>query len=120
MRHSIRDSLVAEATKPKGTSKKSTQKGAQKFDENGPVKVWEYAVLVTNSRYLIERMEQLYRGRADRENGFDELRISGDGVATAPRTLRCNLSARAVALVYNWWSGYATSASESQIRGNHE
>jgi hypothetical protein len=38
------------------------------------VEIWEYAVLVTNSGYALESMAQLYRDRADAENGFDELK----------------------------------------------
>ena len=38
------------------------------------VQMWEYAVLVTNSHYPLEAMAQLYRDRADAENGFDELK----------------------------------------------
>jgi hypothetical protein len=38
------------------------------------VELWEYAVLVTNSGYALESMAQLYRDRADAENGFDELK----------------------------------------------
>jgi len=53
------------------------------------VELWEYAVLVTNSSYPLESMAQLYRDRADAENGFDELRTSGVEVALRPghRTL---------------------------------
>src|ERR1019366_3013594 len=38
------------------------------------VELWEYAVLVTNSGYRLESMAQLYRDRANAENGFDELK----------------------------------------------
>ena len=38
------------------------------------VQDWIYAVLVTNSAYALEAFGQLYRDRADYENGFDELR----------------------------------------------
>jgi hypothetical protein len=38
------------------------------------VQAWEYAVLVTNSTYALEIFGQLYRDRADCENGFDELK----------------------------------------------
>ena len=38
------------------------------------VQAWEYAVLVTNSAYALEVFGQLYRDRADCENGFDELK----------------------------------------------
>ena len=37
-------------------------------------RLWEYAVLVTDVKYPIEAIGQLYRDRADCENGFDELK----------------------------------------------
>ena len=75
------------------------------------VELWEYAVLVTNSGYLLESMAQLYRDRADAENGFDELKNQwGWGGFTTQDIERCQTSARAVALVYNWWSWYCRAA----------
>jgi uncharacterized protein YegP (UPF0339 family) len=69
--------------------------------------VWEYAVLVTNADYSLEALGQLYRDRADCENGFDELKNQwGWGGYTTHDLERCNLSAWAVALIYNWWSWY--------------
>lgn len=38
------------------------------------VQAWEYAVPVTNSAYALDAFGQLYRDRADCENGFDELK----------------------------------------------
>lgn len=56
-------------------------------------------------------MGQLYRDRADCENGFDELKNQwGWGGYTTQDIERCNLSARAVALVYNWLSWYVRLA----------
>jgi hypothetical protein len=75
------------------------------------VELWEYAVLVTNSGYAAESMAQLYRDRADAENGFDELKNQwGWGGFTTQDIERCQTSARAVALVYNWWSWYCRAA----------
>jgi hypothetical protein len=75
------------------------------------VEVWEYAVLVTNSGYRLEAMAQLYRDRADAENGFDELKNQwGWGGFTTQDIERCQTSARAVALIYNWWSWYCRAA----------
>ncbi len=75
------------------------------------VAVWEYAVLVTNSSYPLESMAQLYRDRADAENGFDELKNQwGWGGFTTQDIERCQTSARAVALIYNWWSWYCRAA----------
>ena len=75
------------------------------------VEVWEYAVLVTNSGYPLEAMAELYRDRADAENGFDELKNQwGWGGFTTQDIERCQTSARAVALIYNWWSWYCRAA----------
>ena len=81
------------------------------FDDTDPVKRWDYAVLVTNSNYELKAIGQLYRDRADCENGFDELKNQwGWGGYTTQDLERCNLSARAVALIYNWWSWYVRLA----------
>jgi len=73
--------------------------------------LWEYAVLVTNSSYPLESMAQLYRDRADAENGFDELKNQwGWGGFTTQDIERCQTSARAVTLIYNWWSWYCRAA----------
>ena len=75
------------------------------------VEIWEYAVLVTDSGYPLESMAQLYRDRADAENGFDELKNQwGWGGFTTQDIERCQTSARAVALIYNWWSWYCRAA----------
>lgn len=80
-------------------------------DTADDVKLWEYAVLVTNTDYTLEAIGQLYRDRADGENGFDELKNQwGWGGYTTHDLERCNLSARAVALIYNWWSWYVRLA----------
>ena len=56
-------------------------------------------------------MAQLYRDRADVENGFDELKNQwGWGGFTTRDLERCQTSARAVALIYNWWSWYCRAA----------
>jgi hypothetical protein len=75
------------------------------------VELWEYAVLVTSSGYALESMAQLYRDRADAENGFDKLKNQwGWGGFTTQDIERCQTSARAVALIYNWWSWYCRAA----------
>ena len=64
-----------------------------------------------HSDYELEAIGQLYRDRADCENGFDELKNQwGWGGYTTQDLERCNLSARAVALIYNWWSWYVRLA----------
>jgi len=66
---------------------------------------------VTNADYPLEAMGQLYRDRADCENGFDELKNQwGWGGYTTHDIERSNLSARAGALIYNWWGWYVRLA----------
>jgi hypothetical protein len=80
-------------------------------------KLWDYAVLVTNTDHPLEAFGQLYRDRADCENGFDELTHQwGWGGYTTHDLERCNLSARAVALIYNWWSWYVRLAHPAARR----
>lgn len=74
-------------------------------------RLWEYAVLVTDVKYPLESIGQLYRDRADAENAFDELKNQwGLGGFTTQDINRCQTVARACALVYNWWSWYCRAA----------
>jgi hypothetical protein len=104
LRRRVKDPLLAEVT----------AQGQQTLlfaDAPGDAKVWEYAVLVTNTDHPLDAIGQLYRDRADCENGFDELIHQwGWGGYTTHDLERCNLSARAVALIYNWWSWYVRLA----------
>ena len=78
---------------------------------------YEYAVLVTNTNYEILSLGQLYRDRADAENAFDELKNQwGWGGFTTHDLHRCQLSARAVALIYNWWSLFVRLANPGTRR----
>jgi len=105
LRRRVKASLAAE------TGIDSPQQVLHFVDSSDQVKLWEYAVLVTNTGYSLEAMGQLYRDRADCENGFDELKNQwGWGGYTTQDMERCNLSARAVALIYNWWSWYVRLA----------
>jgi hypothetical protein len=108
MRRQRRTDLVLE-------QKSKTQKDQIELlliDENEPVKSWDYAVLVSNAQYTLEQIGQLYRDRADCENGFDEIKNQwGWGGYSTQDIERCALSARAVALIYNWWSWYVRLAN---------
>lgn len=105
LRRRVKGSLAVE------TSEEGQQQTLQFVGRAENVKLWEYAVLVTNAHYPLEAMGQLYRDRADCENGFDELKNQwGWGGYTTHDIERCNLSARAVALIYNWWSWYVRLA----------
>lgn len=108
VRRSVKDQLAAEN---KATGKGTKRQKNLDFADAVPMKLWEYAVLVTNADYDLEAIGQLYRDRADCENGFDELKNQwGWGGYTTQDLERCNLSARAVALIYNWWSWYVRLA----------
>jgi hypothetical protein len=74
-------------------------------------------VLVTNTDYEVLSLAQLYRDRADAENAFDELKNQwGWGGFTTHDLHRCQLAARAVALVYNWWSLFVRLANPQARR----
>jgi hypothetical protein len=78
---------------------------------------YEYAVLVTNTDYELLSLGQLYRDRADAENAFDELKNQwGWGGFTTQDLARCQLSAQAVALIYNWWSLFVRLANPEARR----
>lgn len=109
VRRSVKGSLLADA-KTSGKSKKQ-QQSLQFAEARQPVNIWEYAVLITNADFGLDAIGQLYRDRADCENGFDEMKNQwGWGGYTTHDMERCNLSAKAVALVYNWWSWYVRLA----------
>lgn len=79
--------------------------------------IYEYAALVTSLSYGIETIAQLYRDRADVENCYDELKNQWGwcGYTTADFK-RCQLLARMVGLVYNWWSLFVRLADPDQHR----
>jgi hypothetical protein len=112
MRRARKTDLVVEAKRAgRGKGKDQAQAELHFIDENEPLKSWEYAVLVCNAHYEVESIGQLYRDRADCENGFDEIKNQwGWGGYSTHDIERCALSARAVALIYNWWSWYVRLA----------
>ena len=112
MRHARRIDLALEVKrKGSGRGKEHGQTELHFIDENEPVKSWEYAVLVCNTHYALAQLGQLYRDRADCENGFDEIKNQwGWGGYSTHDIERCALSARAVALIYNGWSWYVRLA----------
>jgi Transposase DDE domain group 1 len=78
---------------------------------------YEYAVLVSNLDHAILSLGRLYRDRADAENAFDELKNQwGWGGFTTHDLHRCQLSTRAVALIYNWWSLFVRLANPQARR----
>ena len=84
---------------------------------DGGSEVWEYAVLVTSLASEILSIGQLYRDRADCENGFDELKNHwGWGGFTTRDLKRCRLMARCVALAFNWWNLFVRLADGDHHR----
>jgi hypothetical protein len=112
LRRATKGDLLVTAKKTRKKAAVPGQQMLQFVDDNSPLTIWEYAVLVTNTDYDLAAIAQLYRDRADCENGFDELKNQwGWGGYTTHDLERCNLSARAVALIYNWWSWYVRLAN---------
>jgi hypothetical protein len=67
--------------------------------------LYEYAVLVTAVEEPVLAVAQLYRDRAEAENVFDELKNQwGWAGFTTQDQRRCQILARIVAVIYNWWS----------------
>jgi hypothetical protein len=78
---------------------------------------FEYVVLVTNTDLEILSLARLYRERADSENTIDELKRQwGWGGFVTQDLLRCQVAARNVALIYNWWSLFVRCADPLKPR----
>ena len=79
--------------------------------------LYEYAVLVTSLTEEVLTLAQLYRDRADAENNFDELKNQwGWAGFTTHDMERCQIAARTIALIYNWWSLFVRLADPSKRR----
>jgi hypothetical protein len=78
---------------------------------------YEYVLLVTNTDWDLAGLAQLYRDRADSENTIDELKRQwGWGGFVTRDLLRCQVAARNVALIYNWWSLFVRCADPQRPR----
>lgn len=74
-------------------------------DRGKNVDAYEYAVLVTNMDSEIITIGSHYRDRADSENNFDELKNQWGWLGYTTNDLHhCRLTARIIALIYNWWT----------------
>lgn len=83
--------------------------------QTGPL--YEYVVLVTNLKENLLTLLHLYRQRADVENAYDELKNQwGWGGFTTRDRLRCQVAARMVAQVYNWWNLFVRCADPARAR----
>lgn len=81
----------------------------------GPL--YEYIVLVTSLGENLATLLHLYRQRADVENAYDELKNQwGWGGFTTRDLLRCQIAARLVAQVYNWWNLFVRCADPERAR----
>ena len=79
--------------------------------------LYEYQILVTNLRLEVLSVADLYRQRADVENAYDELKNQwGWGGYMSRDLLRCQVAARNVALIYNWWSLFVACAEPGRGR----
>ncbi len=78
---------------------------------------YDYVVLVTDLEENQLTIMHLYRQRADVENAYDELKNQwGWGGFTTHDLLRCQMAARMVALVYNWWGLFVRCAQPGRAR----
>ena len=85
--------------------------------ECGPTPLYEYQVLVTDLTVELLTEADRYRQRAAAENSYDELKNHwGWGGFTTHDLLRCQVTARHVALVYNWWSLFVRCVEPTRAR----
>lgn len=91
-----------------------SQSGQLEFQLAVPVDdkvVYEYQILVTNTKHDIPTLAQLYRDRGDCENNFDELKNHwGWGGFNSRKLKRTQIMMRLVGLVYNWWNVFCRLA----------
>ena len=67
--------------------------------------LYAYAVLVTSLTDEVLSVAQLYRDRAKAENIFDELKNQWGWTGFTTQDIRrCQILARTIAVIYNWWS----------------
>lgn len=84
---------------------------------SAPPPEYEYQVLVTNLTEELLSVSGLYAQRADAENVYDELKNQwGWGGFTTKDLLRCQVVARNVALIYNWWNLFVRCAEPERPR----
>lgn len=82
------------------------------LDATENIKLFEYAVLVTNLESEVISIVQHYRDRADCENYFDEIKNQwGWGGFTTQKLSACKLMGRIIALIYNWWTLFVRLAN---------
>jgi hypothetical protein len=78
---------------------------------------YDYIVLVTTMPYEAPALVALYRERGDAENPFDELKNQWGWAGFTTQDLdRCQVTARLIAQIYNWWSLYARLVDRERHR----
>lgn len=84
--------------------------------------LYEYTVLVTSVADEVLSIAQLYRDRAEAENIFDELKNPWGWTGfTTQDVRRCQILARTIAVIYNWWSLFTRLAIPNRPhRGPHQ
>lgn len=78
---------------------------------------YDYIVLVSTLPYEAPALVPLYRERGDAENPFDELKNQWGWAGFTTQDLdRCQVTARLIAQIYNWWSLYARLVDREKHR----
>jgi len=110
--------VVLRRKRERRTEKNTTHElGWPMLAQCGPAPEYEYQVLVTNLTEEMLSIADLYRQRADAENVYDELKNQwGWGGFMTKDLVRCQVAARNVALIYNWWSLFVRCAEPERPR----
>lgn len=78
---------------------------------------YEHIVLVSTMPYEVASLVPLYRERGDAENPFDELKNQWGWAGFTTQDMdRCQITARLIAQIYNWWSLYARLVDRERHR----
>ena len=107
LRRLVRDPLAVTESDP--STGQATLAGMAEVQPG--CELYEHAVLVTSLSDEVLSIAQLYRDRAEAENILDELKNQWGwtGFTTHDRQ-RCQILARIIGLIYNWWSLYTRLA----------
>jgi len=106
-----------EGIRPAALTRKAQDPQPELIEEEKGSPGYEHQVLVTDLDLEALSIADLYRQRADSENAYDELKNQwGWGGFMSRDLLRCQVAARNVALVYNWWSLFVACADPNRGR----
>jgi Transposase DDE domain group 1 len=107
LRRPVRETLAV--TEPEPSTGQTVFAGLAELQAG--CELYEYAVLVTSLSEEVLSIAQLYRDRAEAENIFDELKNQWGWTGFTTHDLqRCQILARVIGLIYNWWSLYTRLA----------